>query len=319
MSIRHALLVLAMLTPACAEDVRAQTAFTVKYGNGDGQLGRDTNPETAREYAGPSSIRLGADGEILVCDPLNHRVHRLTPNGQPKEVVTLPAATKGDAEIVAVDAAVDRGGTLYVLELATQSVMRWAQGKPLDAWAVPANAEGGTILNALAIDPQRQDVLVFDGAKDRVVRFDAKGQATAMAPGAVSGLSMDGSGQFVSLELPDGGSASKLALVRVDATGKKAAPLAVTLAEPVNEAHLLGLDQAGRAYIEVTFGAIEKPDRRQVLVVSAEGKIVEGIAVPPPPDKFHMVSARVVLPDGGFLTATDTAQGLEIRRHGLAR
>lgn len=322
MSIRHALrafVVLSLLGPAWAEDVRAQSAFTLKYGNGDAQVGRDTDPGTAREWTGPSSIRLGADGELLVADPINHRVHRLTPNGQPKEVVTLPASTRSDAEVTAIDAAVDRDGAVAVLELASRSVMRFAGSKTLESWIVPANAEGGSIFNALVADSQK-DLWVFDGANDRAIRFDARGKTTETKPGVVHALTMDGAGKFVALDLPDGGSAKKFSLTRVDgATGKTDAPVHVTLAEPVNQAHLLGLDDAGRAYLEVTFGAIEKPDRRQVLVVSAEGKILEGIPVPTPPTEFKMVSARVVLPGGGFLTATDTPQGLEIRRHGLAR
>ena len=320
MSIWRLSLVLVLLAPAtgrCApEDIRAPAAFTIPYGAGAAQVGRDTAPGSPREYSGPSSVRAGAGGELLVCDPRNQRVLRFAPAGQLLGSVTYPAADAHDAETAGVDAMSDRDRNICVLELASRTLLRFSpDGKPLPAWQVPAT--GSAIFNAVAPDAAG-DPMVFDGNDNHVVRFDAKGQASTVRAGIAQSLTMD-AGRFLTLEFPDGGSAKAITIWRVDpATGTKDQPVAVALAEPANQFQLLGTDGAGRFYVEVTFGAVEKPDRRQVLVISPAGKLLEGIPVPPPPTAFRMVSSRVVLPGGGFLTATDTPAGLEIRPHALA-
>lgn len=320
MSIFRALLVLAVMSPACAETVSAQTtAFTVPYGSGAGEVGRAPAADTATEYAGPSSLRAGANGELLLADPVNHRVLRLSVAGAVVGSVTYPAADAHDAATVGVDAAVDRSGNVCVLELASRSILRFgADGKQLPAWPVPIAEGTSAILNALAAD-SAGNLMVFDGFDNRALRFDAAGKATPTPAGLVQSLTMDRAGRFLTLDLPDGSSARSITLAHVDAaTGKKEEPAAIALAEPANQFHLLGTDDAGRSYIEVTFGAVEKPDRRTVLVVSAAGKLLEGIPVPNPPTAFQMISSRIVLPAGGFLSATDTAKGLEIRAHALS-
>lgn len=316
--LRALLLVAAQLAPAWAGDVRAQQAFTVPYGAGDGAVGRESG-EAVREYAGPSSLRVGPAGEVLVVDTIGHRVLRFAPGGALLGTVTLPAGNAHDAEVVAVDVAQDRARSVHVLELSDRAVLSFgADGKALAPLPVPVAPGGSAILNEVALDAAGE-LMVFDGFDSRVIRLPRQGKATALAPGLAQSLGIDAAGRFLYLDLPDPGSARTFTVWRVDAaTARKEQPVAVTLAEPANELHMVGADAAGRLYVEVAFGAVENPRDRQVLVLSPAGHVLERIAVPPPPTAFHMVSARAVLPGGGLLTASDTSAGLAIRAHPLA-
>lgn len=316
--LRALIVILAHLAPAWAEDVRAQQAFTVPYGRGPGAVGRD-GAGSQREYAGPASLRVGPGGEVLIADSIGHRVLRFAPRGQLTGTVMLPASNAHDAEITPVDVAQDAARNLYVLELAGRAVLRFGpDGQAMLPLAVPVAEGSSAILNAVGLDPAGR-VMVFDGFDNRVIRFDRAGKGETLAPDLAQDLRMDAAGRFLYLDLPDPTSAKTFTVWHVDpATTRKEQPAAVKLAEPANEFHLVGSDAAGRLYVEVAFGAIEKPRDRQVLVISPAGQVLERIPVPPAPVEFRMISARAVLPGGGLLTASDTPSGLLVRPHPLA-
>lgn len=287
-------------------------AFTVPWGSAAGAVGRETS-EAHREWAGPASLRLGRAGDVLVVDTIGHRVQRFAPDGRHLGAVAFPAATPHDAVTVAVDVAEDKAGDLNVLELATRALVRvGADGARKPSIKLTAATENASLFTAVAVDAL-DNLMVFDGFANRVVRVDRAGKLEPGAPDLVDGLVTDGDGRFLAVELGGPDDAKRFHVRRVDAAGKKEPAGTVALARPANELHLIGADRAGRVYVEVAYGGENSGADREVLVLSKDAAVLERFLVPVPPTAFKMVHARAVLPEGGLLVASDAPEGLSIK------
>jgi hypothetical protein len=284
--------------------------FSIPWGTGPGALTRDAS-DARREFSGPASLRLAASGDVLIADTLAHRVLRFGPDGRPLGAVTVPAHTEHDAERSIVDV-VDAGGELHMLDLADRALLR--DGKP----ALKLPLEPSAIPSAVGLDGQH--LTVFDLAENRVVRIARDGApAGGFAHDLVQGLTPDGAGKWLGMELASPENCRGFKIWRVDpASGAKQAVADVALPDPLVEAHLLGADAAGRVYVEVAHGAVEKPTDRKVLVLKG-GEVAARLPVPPSPVEWRMLSSRAVLPGGGVLTASAGAAGLEVKAHLLDR
>lgn len=309
-------LVLAAVAPVRAEEARVYRAFTLPWGTAAGAAARVTT-DTAREYAGPSALRVGASGDLLVVDPVLHRVQRFAPSGQLLGGVSFPESTAHDAQTAGVDAAEDRSRELYVLELAERVLLRFgANGAARAPVPVPVKEGDSSLLTAVGVD-EADRLMVFDGFDNRVLRFGRDGKpGEALAHDLVQGLTPDGAGRFLSVQFSSPTSASSFQVWRVEpVSGAKEGSAPVQLARPANELNLLGQDRERRVYVEVAYGGPETRADREVLVLSPEARIVSRFAVPPPPVEFRMLSARAVLPQGGVVTASASPAGLVITPH----
>ena len=304
---------LCLALTARAEDART-LAFTVPWGAGTGAVGREA-ASSANAYQGPASVRAGRDGEILVADTVNHRILRFTPAGQLAATAEFPAQTKGDARIEGVDVAQDRAGDLWVLELAMRALVHLgADGALKGRLPIPV-APGATPLFT-EVATEDDGFLVFDGFDNRVLKLARDGKATVVTHELIAGLATD-SGAPLAVELASPTSAAGFTLWQLNA-GQKTLRAALTLERPANELRLLGVDREHRAYVEVAYGGELTRADRQVLVVSADGKVTDRMQVPVPPTEFRMHVSRCVIPAGGLLTASVTPAGLEIRTHRLS-
>lgn len=292
--------------------------FTVPWGDAAGAVGRETG-EAHREWTGPASVRIGRAGDVLVVDTIGHRVQRYAPDGKHLGAATFPAATPHDAVTVAVDVAEDRAGDLNVLELATRAVVRvGADGARKPSLKLTAGSENASLFTAVALDAH-DNLMVFDGFANRVVRVDRGGKLDPSAPDLVDRLAPDADGRLLAVELGGPDDAKRFHLRRVDAAGKKEPAGTVALARPANELHLIGADRAGRVYVEVAYGGELSAADREVLVLSKDAAVLERFAVPVPPTAFKMTNARAVLPEGGVLVASEAPEGLQITPHGLSK
>lgn len=88
---------------------RDGTALRLRFGTGDGQVGR-THPAEDEPTIGPSSFDVAADGSIDVVDWVNRRVERYARSGSFERAVPLPSDQP-------MDIAVRPDGGLYLAEL----------------------------------------------------------------------------------------------------------------------------------------------------------------------------------------------------------
>jgi sugar lactone lactonase YvrE len=299
----------------------AYRPFTVAWGDRPGTLRyQPAAPDSNREYSGPTSVRIGPGGDLFVMNTLAASVDRFTPNGSFVRSYRYPAATKHDAVTVGLDVAFGPGGELYVLELALRVLFEIGTDGPLkQKIRIPLQEGAPSVLNGVDVD-DRGRLLVFDGFDNRIVRFDRFGKLIDQAVGELAqGLVGDGAGRMLVAQLatPDG--SSRIRLLRADPFGSTAEPITeLVLKEPAVEVHPLGVDRAGRVYVEVAFGAVEKPTGRKVLVLSG-GKVIDTLPVGEPPSDLRMVRWRAVVPEGGLVTVQATSSGLRIEPRPLSR
>ena len=85
------------------------------WGRGDGAIGLDSGREQSR--IGPSAFDVAPDGSIVVLDQVNHRLVRLRSGRKPAHLPIDFAGGEGDL-------AVGGDGTIYVLEVSGQPLLR---------------------------------------------------------------------------------------------------------------------------------------------------------------------------------------------------
>jgi len=312
---RLAVLLLAVcVTASRGEPPVPVRPFTIPWGERGGSVKLEIGPpETGRTRAGPASIKVGPDGDVFVVNTLGGSIERFAPDGSLRKSYLHPRYTSRDVELSCIDVAFSPRGEVLALELATQSVLVFdAQGRLGRKVAVPRKPDVPSILTALECDAQGR-LIVLDGYDNRLIRFGLDGKLVDRSTHPLATvLAIDSASRFVSVAFATPDSSARLVIWRFDPFGKAQEKLGeIPLAEPAVELSLLGVDRAGRIYVEVAFGTVETPRGRHALVVE-KGAVTAKIALPVPPAKIGMTRSRAVAPAGGLVVARATKGGLVI-------
>jgi DNA-binding beta-propeller fold protein YncE len=127
-----------------------------------------------------SNVAVGADGQIIVADSLNHRIQVFDPHGQFSGAWGSSGVRPG--QFSQPDGlGIDAHGHLYVADRWNHRVQKFERaGAPLLTWGSPGSAEGEFSMPvAVAVD-RRGQVFVLDAGNDRVQVFDGEGRFRAV-------------------------------------------------------------------------------------------------------------------------------------------
>ncbi len=254
-----------------------------------------------QRYSGPTSVRLGPQGDLYVLDTLGAKVERYKTDGSFVASYSYPAASQYDEELVGIDFAFGPKGELYVLEEAMQAIFVFdVKGKFQGLRPIPSLANQPRQLMGLECDSQGR-LYVVNGYDNSVTRFLLSGKDVQKAHSDIAAaLTMDCEGTFWGLTFPKEDSFSVVDVVKSSAFAGRAAKkvLQMTFTESVCDVAVLGFDKKGQLYVEAAEGAIERPKVRRIYVFSPTGKELKRFVVPPKPRLLTMIRSRILLPDG---------------------
>jgi streptogramin lyase len=136
-------------------------------GSAPGQFGSETD--------GPVGIAVGPDGSVYIADAGNHRIQKLSPDGQVLAVWGAKGRDRGEFNFP-TGVAVDPGGNVYVADAGNQRVQKLSPaGEPLAIWGSRGRGPGHfTNPQHLALDTQGR-VYVTDAESHRLHRFTPAG------------------------------------------------------------------------------------------------------------------------------------------------
>ncbi|MBI4859747.1 MAG: hypothetical protein HY815_05725 [Candidatus Riflebacteria bacterium] len=305
------------LWSAVAQAQHPTTRTVVPWGKKPGALAYVPQGSAGgRLQNGPSSLRVGPDGDIFVLDTLASKVERFAPDGTHRRSIGFPSTDRHDAERLCVDLALTRDGGMVLLDRQSRTVLVLDRdGRMRAEVQVPI---GGRRLPLLwAVDADRAGRLsVFDASDNSVIRFLRSGAMVGSARSDLAAsLVMERDGRFVGLKVPSRENARTLEIWRDDPFARKRDLVArVSSRSEVAIWKLVGIDAAGRLFLETAAGAGDAPVRRSVHALSPDGKWLAKVPAPDEPVGLSMVRSSAVAPDGTVVFARPTGKGLLLER-----
>ncbi len=194
------------------------TTVTTIAGNGSGfQDGQGTNAQ----FNAPRGITIDTTGNLYVGDFFNHKIRKITPNGQ---VTTIAGSTKGFADGIGSlakfdfpeDVAIDAAGNLYITDVFNNKIRKISSTGQVST--IAGSTEGftdGQGVNAkfsapvgITID-NAGNLYITDHVNHKIRKITPNGLVTTIA-GSTSGFA-DGIGNVAKFDFQDG--------IEIDATG----------------------------------------------------------------------------------------------------
>lgn len=277
---------------------------------------RLTSPTEREKYTGPTSVRVGPNGDLYVLDTLGAKVERYKTDGSHVASYPYPEASQYDEELIGIDFAFSPKGAIYILEEGLQSILVMDEkGKFLGVRPLPNLGDNPPFLSGIECDDLDR-IYVFNGYDNSVYRFslDKEGVARSLCEIAMQKVLL-GSGTFLGLVDGDVDSFSHFDIVQTDpftAEAKRKKLFTIKTKKALCDVVVLGQDKEGKVYVEAAEGAVERPSARRVYVFK-DGKAVKRFVVPPKPRRLSSFRTRVLTPGGKLFCVRVKATGFVLQ------
>ena len=293
----HIFLCIALLSATCSFGKEIFLPWGKRAGAVNQQL---ASPSERVKYTGPTSVRVGPNGDLYILDTLGSKIERYSVDGNYVATHVYPSASQYDEELTGIDFAFSPQGAIYVLEEAMHAIMVIDEkGKFKGLRPLPNLTNNPLMLTGIECDEVGR-IYVFNGYDSSVFRFSLTDEK---AEKCVSDIAMQmvmvSRGAFLGYVEVEADSFSHFDIIKVSPFEKAAKEKLFTLKteKPLCDISFLGQDKEGRLYVEAAEGAIERPSSRRVYVFKGT-KLINKFVVPPKPRRLSSLRTRVLLPNG---------------------
>lgn len=188
--------------------VTPEGVITTVAGNGVPGLAGDGGPATEASLKQPRDVAVDPAGNIYIADALNHRVRRISTDGNITTVAGTSLGFSGDggpatqARLAYPDAlAVDSSGNLYISDVGNARIRKVSQGtiqtiagtgrRDFTGDGGPATSASHSSVRGLVVAPSGE-LFLADTSNDRIRRIALDGTINTVAGTGTRGFSGDG-------------------------------------------------------------------------------------------------------------------------------